>query len=154
MKNAIEQELQDLFIADSRLDEVKVFFIGEPPIIRDNDYPASVIFVEQQIPSDEETGIWVYTYSGYLAAETLIIDRYEVKNRRSTMISFLTMRDILDSMTDIAEENLALGNIISGNETTRVIKIGLKTYGFKERSNNILNRGEVPFEVQTQKPRA
>lgn len=153
MKHAIELKLNDLFIADSSLDTVKVFFIGEPYLIRNADYPASIIFVQGQDPIRLESGIWVFNYTGLLAVETLIVDRYEPKNRTAIIDSFLAMRDILDAMTDNLETNLELDNLVDDDETVRVITVGVKNYGFAERSNNILNRGEVPFAVQTQKLR-
>ena len=158
MKYAIETKLQDLFIADSSLDEVKVFFIGEPYIIRNTDYPAVIIFIQDQVTTTPQTGVWIYNYTGYLAVETLIPDRYEPKDRAATIDSFLTVRTILDAMTDLLqlEANLALDNLTSDGETVRVLTLeaNTKTYGFAERTNNILNRGEVPFVVETQKKRA
>ena len=57
MKYAIETAIRDFYKADSDLDEVKLFIIGEPVFIELDHYPAIIIFVEQQVPFDVETGI-------------------------------------------------------------------------------------------------
>lgn len=154
MKYAIEVELRRLFKAESALDDVQLFTIGEPPFVNLEDFPIVIIFAEQRLVFDEETGIWIYRYTGYIACETFIQDDYEVENREMDVISLLTVRAVLDSVTDVIEVNLSLGSLVDGTEKVRVIQVGNKNYGIRERDNNHLNRGEVDFLVETQKPRA
>ena len=154
MKYAIETKLRDLFKAASSLDDVKVFSVGEPVFIVQQHFPMVIIFLEQRLTSAEETGVWIYNYIGYLAAETFIQDDYEIKNRAMDVTSLLTMRDILDAATDVIEGNLSLDNIVDDTETVRNIQVGDKIYGLRQRDNNMLNRGEVNFIVETQKTRA
>lgn len=153
MKYAIETKIRALLKADSDLDTVQLFFIGEPAFIQMNDYPCIIIFVEQQIPFDEETGIWVYRYQGYIASETLLMDNYKPKDREADIDSLLTIRTILDIASKILEANLALGNIVDEAETARRIQTAEKVYGLANRADNVLNRGDFNFSVETQRSR-
>ena len=154
MKYAIEVELRRLFKAESSLDNVQALFIGEPNFVQLHHFPMIIIFTEQRLVFDEETGIWVYRYLGYVAAETFIQDDYEVKDREMDVTSLLTLRSILDSVTDVMEDNQSLGNLLEGNEKVREIQVGDKNYGRQKRDNNHFNRGEVNFIVESQKPRS
>lgn len=153
MKYAIETKIRNLFKADSNLDNVQLFFIGEPPFIQINDYPCIIIFIEGQTPFDEETGIWVYRYQGYIASETLLMDNYKPKDREADIDSLLTIRTILDNASKILEANLSLGNIVDEGETARRIQTAEKIYGLANRADNVLNRGDFNFLVETQRSR-
>lgn len=154
MKYAIETELRRLFKAKAELDIIKVFSIGEPIFAPLMHYPVVIIFAERRLVSDEEMGIWVYHYTGYVAAETFIQDDYEVEDREMDVTSQLTLRSILDSVTDVMEDNQSLGNLLEGDETVRAIQVGDKTYALQKRDENHFNRGEVDFLVESQKPRS
>lgn len=154
MKYAIEDELRRLFKAESSLDNVQAFWIGEPVFIEIDDYPAVIIFAETRLVFQEESGIWVYRYLGYVAAETYIQDDYEIEDREADVTSLLTVRAILDSVTDVMEDNQSLGNLLEGDEQVRAIQVGDKIYGLQQRDENLFNRGSVDFEVETQKPRS
>ena len=153
MKYAIETTIRDLFKADSSLDNVKLFFVGEPAFIQISDYPCIIIFVERQVPFDEETGIWVYRYQGYIASETLIMDNYKPKDREADVDSLLMIRTILDNASKNLEANLSLGNIVDEGEISRRIQTAEKVYGLATRADNVLNRGDFNFLVETQRPR-
>ena len=134
MKYAIEAELRRLFKAKAELDIIKVFSIGEPVFAPTMHYPIVIIFAERRLVFDEEMGIWVYRYTGYVAAETFIQDDYEVEDREMDVTSQLTLRSILDSVTDVMEDNQSLGNLLEGDETVRVIQVGDKTYALRKRN--------------------
>lgn len=153
MKYAIETKIRDLFKADSNLDEIQLFFIGEPLFIHLNDYPCMIIFVERQIPFDEETGIWVYRYQGYVGCETFLIDAYTPKDREADMDSLLQIRTLLDFASKNLEQNLALDNIVDEGETVREIQTAEKVYSLTSRQDNVLNRGDFNFLVETQRNR-
>ncbi len=153
MKYAIETKIRDLFKADSDLDTVQLFFVGEPLFIQLNDYPCIIIFVERQIPFDEETGIWVYRYQGYVASETFLMDDYKPKDREADMDSLLQIRTLLDFASKNLEENLSLGNIVDEGETSRRIQTAEKVYSLTSRQDNVLNRGDFNFLVETQRSR-
>lgn len=154
MKSAIEEKLQDLFIADSDLDDIKVFIRGEPIVIPLGDYPACIIFLSGQTRVAEETGLWIYHYDGYIAVETQTPDKYIVNARKATIESYGTVRTLLDAITDNLESNLSLENLVSGSETVRVIDVGDKVYGLTDRGNTLANRGEIPISIETQKTKA
>ncbi len=153
MKFAIEDKIRDLFKADSGLDEINLFIIGEPVYIELDNYPAMIIFIEQQDPSDEETGIWVYRYTGYVACETFIQDDLRVEDRESDVTSVLTVRTLLDVGSKILEKNLNLGSLVSNDETVRKIALATKVYGLITRQDNMFNRGDFNFLVETQRLR-
>jgi len=153
LKYAIEDKIRDLFIADSDLNDVQLFFIGEPLFIRTADYPCVIIFVESQVPFTEETGIWVYRYGGYVATETRLTDTYKPKDRKADMDSLLLIRRLLDAASKNLEANLTLNNLIEGDETVRRIITAEKIYSIVNRQDNILNRGDFNFLVETQRPR-
>ena len=154
MKYAIESKIRDLFKADSDLDDIQLFWIGEPLFIRTNDYPCVFIFVESQIPFDEETGLWVYRYGGYVALETRLTDTYKPKNREADMDSLLLIRRLLDAASQNLEENLTLDNLTEDDETVRRIQTAEKVYSIVNRQDNILNRGDFNFLVETQRSRS
>ncbi len=150
---AVEQKMRELFKADSRLDDIKLFLIGEPIYLDIDHYPAIIIFAEQQEPSDEETGIWVYRYTGYVAAEMMIQDDLRPKDREAEMSSVLSIREYLDAASKILEANLTLGALVSEGETVRRIQLATKIYGLTQRQDNFFNRGDFNFLVETQRSR-
>lgn len=154
MKYAIETKIRSLFKADNTLDDVKLFYIGEPIFIQLSDYPCVIIFVERQIPFDEETGIWVYRYQGYVAAETFLLDNYKPKDREADVDSVLIIRNILDNTSKNLEANLALDSIVEEGEVVRRILTAEKIYTITNRQDNVLNRGDFNFLVETQRARA
>lgn len=154
MADAIEDKLQDLFIADSNLDDIDAFIRGEPITIPTDIDPVGIIFLATQLLSDEETGVWVYRYVGYVAVETLVTEEWAVTARKATVPSYPDMRNLLDALTNVLEVNISLDSISQGTESVRKItRIGDKVYGLRERETTIHNRGEVPFEIETAKPR-
>lgn len=155
MKYAIELKIRALFKAEVTLDSVKAIFIGEPLFISIQHYPALIIFMQRQIPFQEETGIWVYRYQGSVGCEAFIQDNYTVKDRESDVESLLTIRNILDIASGIIEDNISLGSIIDDEgERVRAIETGEKVYGLLNRQDNMLNRGDFTIEVETQKQRS
>lgn len=154
MADSLENKMQDLFIADSGLDDIKALIRGEPITIPLQHHPAMIIFIERQEDAQLETGLFVYQYAGYIAIETQIPDSLSVVARKATIESYPTVRNLLDAATDVLEANLSLGGISYGTETVRgITQISGKVYGLQQRSNNINNRGEVAFAIETQKPR-
>lgn len=154
MLDAIGAQMQTLFIADSDLDSIPVFILGEPIAIPAHLYPACIIFVLGQTPLYEETGLWVYRYDGYIAIEANIPDHWTVTSRKATIPSYSTVSSLLDAATDNLESNQTLGGLVNGTETVRVIGTGDKIYGLQQRGNTLSNRGEIPFNVETQKPKS
>jgi hypothetical protein len=154
LKFAIEEKIRELFKANSLLDKVKLFFIGEPIFIQLQHYPTVIIMVERQVPTDEETNTWVYRYQGYVAAETALMDDYVVENREADVESLLLIRQILDDASKTLEANLNLGSLVSDDEKVRAISLGEKIYTLTNRQNNYLNRGDFNFLVETQRPRS
>lgn len=153
MKFAIESKIRDLLIADLDLSDVKLYFIGEPAFIRNADYPTIIIFVERQTPSDEETGIWVYRYLGYIASETRLMDIYKPKDKKAEMDSLLLIRRLLDAASQNLETNLTLDSLVEDDEIVRRIITSEKVYSIINRQDNTLNRGDFNFLVETQRPR-
>lgn len=153
MADAIEAKLQDLFIADTDLDPVKVFCQGEPIVVPDGDYPLVILFVTAQGRIAQETGLWIYQYDGYIAVETQIPDSYTVNSRKAQISSYAVIRNLLDAITANLETHQGLDDLLNGTEQARVIDVGNKIYGLQNRGNSLNNRGEVPISVQTQKPR-
>lgn len=153
MKYAIEREIRRLYKADSRLNNIKLFFIGEPIDIGLSDFPAIIIFMTEQVPFAEESGIWVYRYRGYVACETALQDNYNPEDREVDVESVLSIRSILDVASQILESNLSLGSLVENTERVRVLQLERKVYSLTNRDNNFLNRGDFNLFVETQRLR-
>ena len=76
-----------------------------------------------------------------------------VEDRECDVTSALTVRTLLDVASQILEKNLSLGSLIEGDEKVRKIQLNTKIYGLTTRQDNMFNRGDFNFLVETQRPR-
>ncbi len=155
MAEAIEDKLITLFLAESALSEVKKFIIGEPEFIPQHYYPVAILFITGQTPLREASGIHNYQYQGFVAVETILpedLSPDDLEPRKIRITSYTDMRQYLDKMTDIVEQNEALGDLTDADgEVTLQILSGLKDYFVNPRPDGFTNRGEFQFSLRTHK---
>ena len=155
MAGLIEDTLIDLFLADPRLDPVKVFIIGEPLQIAMHAFPIGIIFIQRQEPLREQTGVHNYNYVGYVAFETQIPLRFEIKNRRYEVESYTEVRQYANYASDVIERNEDLSDLVHPDDGERVLRILTqpKEYFPVDYQYALTNRAQAAFSIRTLKLR-
>lgn len=157
---ALAIQLVTLMKADSDFDDIKVFFIGEPPIIQNGHYPAMTINIGSQAEITQriadtgpETGTIKFQYPGIITVNQRIPVRYDVKNRVVNMIEDVDVDYYLDKLSNLLESYPRLDNYSYGDEQVRYVTRSNKDYFPPAIDDNLFWTGFINIIIETDKPR-
>lgn len=161
MRDAIEEQLRDLMLAEAGLDAVKVFMRGYDPRPRIDFYPLVEVFTEERVTESEETGFITYAYQVHLGVSVLIADHTnpdEDNPRKADVGSYITTGALVACVKDLLLKHRDLDGVSftdgDGNlERVWYIELGTDTAGVEQRQNNYANFGRISFRARTRQQR-
>lgn len=162
MRDAIEEYIRDLMLAESRLDDLKRIQRGHDPRTRLDAFPLAELFTEKRILASEETGYYTYTYRMHIGVSVLIADLTNPdpdNPRKADVRSYLDTGAFMVAIKDLVLKHPDLGGVQfvdpDGNvETAWWAEVEEDYAGVDNRQNSFTNFGQITFAVQTRQLRA
>ena len=164
-KEAIEQKIIDLMLAESALDGLRVIFRGLPYAVAQEHYPFAEVLIESERTESVMTGnLHRRVYDGVITINVRGQDAIQVANRTATVESYRTVQTLVDAIIDLFKRpaNLTLADLTFSNGAVLGFQIGTQAeYGIsiryrsgsvraQARANAYDNMGSVTFSCITQ----
>lgn len=168
MVDRIEDKIRELVKTHPKMNEMKVFYRGEPGFVPVKLFPMVVVFLSEQEEATgqeqytESTGLTYYRYNGYVALEVLMKDTSGLMpdaDRNADVPSYMESKAFTQAAYNAVKSwggpsgGLDQDPVVSQDtkEATLELRIDPWTNGLARRGDNVTNRGTFNFHVYTRR---